>query len=135
MEIKLIKTVKHEEFIQLYKDAGWWYPEYDKNTSFIADILANSFLFAGAFDSQEKLLGMGRVISDTCSDAYIQDIVVLKSHRKHGIGKKIVQYLLKELQKHNIDWIALIAEPGSHKFYENLGFATMKNHIPMKFTQ
>jgi aralkylamine N-acetyltransferase len=132
MNIRLIKKVHEDEFIQLYKDAGWWSVEYDQNTSFIETIVTDSFLFAGAFDVQGKMIGMGRVLSDGCSDAYIQDVVVLKSFRKQGIGGKIINFLIQELKKHNIDWVGLIGEPGTKLFYESLGFNELKEHIPMK---
>jgi len=133
MNIKLIQAVDKNEFIQLYKEAGWWSADYENDTSFIENIVSDSFLFAGAFDKQGIMVGMGRVLSDGCSDAYIQDVVVLKSCRQQGIGGNIISFLLKELKVHNIDWIGLIGEPNTKSFYENLGFKELKNHIPMRF--
>ena len=132
MKIALIKTVNKEEFIQLYKEAGWWSPEYNSDTSFVEKIITNSFLFAGAFDKKGKMVGMGRALSDGCSDAYIQDIVVLKLYRKQGIGGNIIRFLVRELKKHHVDWIGLIGEPGTESFYEKLKFTKLKDHIPMK---
>lgn len=131
--VKLIKRVNREQFIQLYKEANWWLPEYDKESLFIDKIVSGSFLFSGAFDKKGQMVGMGRALSDGCSDAYIQDVVVLKSHKKQGIGREIVKFLISELIKHNIDWIGLIGEPGTESFYEKLGFQKMVNCIPMKF--
>lgn len=132
MKIELIKKVNRNEVIRLYKDAGWWEPEYDENLAFIEHIAVDSFLFAGVFDNNNQLVGMGRVLSDGYSDAYIQDVVVLSSYRKQGLGREIIRFLISELKKHGIDWIGLIAEPGTSDFYENLGFKVMKDHVPMK---
>jgi spermidine synthase len=90
-----------------------------------------SALFAGAF-LEKKLIGMGRALSDLCSDAYIQDVVVLSAYQKHGIGSLIVNFLIEELKKRGVDWIGLIGEPGTRVFYENLGFRQMKDYIPFK---
>jgi spermidine synthase len=78
------------------------------------------------------MIGMGRAISDGISDAYIQDVVVLKSWRKKGIGGEIIKEIVKRLKESEIDWIALIGEPGTEKFYSGLGFKKMQSYIPMK---
>ncbi len=131
-EPKLITTIDKDDFIALYKDAGWWCSKYEEDLSFIDNILADSFSVAAVFDSDGRVLGMGRVLSDGCSDAYIQDVVVLSEYRKQGIGRAIIAFLIEELKKHGIDWIGLIGEPGTETFYSRLGFKTMKNYIPMK---
>lgn len=132
MNIKLIKSAKRHEIIQLYREAGWWLPEYDKDNSFVDKIAAGSFLFAGAFDDAGRMIGMGRSLSDGFSDAYIQDVTVLKSYRNQGIGGKIIRFLIAEMQQHGIDWIGLIGEPGTKHFYEKLGFRELKGDIPMQ---
>ena len=132
MKIKLIKSAKRDEIIQLYKEAGWWLPEYEKDNSFVDKIAPGSFLFAGAFDEAGKMVGMGRTLSDGFSDAYIQDVTVLKAHRKQGIGGEIIRFLIMEMLRHGIDWIGLIGEPGTKEFYEKLGFRELKGDIPMQ---
>ena len=131
-EPKLITTINKDDFIALYKDAGWWCSEYEKDLSFIDNIISGSFLFVAVFDDTGKAIAMGRVLSDGCSDAYIQDVVVLCEYRKQGIGGEIISFLIKQLQKQGIDWIGLIGEPGTEAFYSHLGFKTMNDYIPMK---
>ncbi len=129
IEIRLVRTAAVGDMIALYKDAGWWEDTYD--ASFLEKIPKDSALFAGAFTG-EKMIGMGRALSDRSSDAYIQDIVVLKSYQGRGLGKKIVQKLIRGLKEMGVDWIGLIAEPGTNLFYENLGFREMKGYVPFK---
>jgi len=133
MRIILSKLISESDFIELYKSAGWWLDEYDTDTSFIKKIIDGSFLFAVAYNDSGKAVGMGRVISDSVSDAYIQDVVVLHEYRKKGIGAGIINLLLAELKEKGIDWIGLIGEPGTESFYKSLGFSTLKKYIPMKF--
>jgi spermidine synthase len=132
MKIKVIKTINHNDFKALYKDAGWWKNEYDEDFAFIDQVLKGSFLFVAAFKDNGELAGIARALSDGCSDAYIQDVAVLKKYRKQGIGSSMISFLINKLKENGIDWIALIGEPGTDSFYENLGFQTMKNHTPMK---
>jgi spermidine synthase len=132
MIIQLVDEVNEKDFINLYKDAGWWLDEYDKDISFIQPLVKGSFLFAVAFDDNMRIIAMARAISDGVSDAYIQDVVVLKSYRNNGIGVKIINFILQKLQEHGVDWVALIAEPGTESFYNNLNFQKMPDFIPMK---
>ena len=118
-----------EDVVDLYKDAGWWEDSY--TSDFIPDIMKNSYCFAGIFQDK-KMIGMGRVLSDGCSDAYIQDITILKEFRGKGLGLKITNFIIEHLKENNIDWIGLIGAPGTQKFYEKMGFNLMSNHIPMK---
>ncbi len=75
---------------------------------------------------------MGRALSDGISDAYIQDVIVKKKFQKKGIGKIILNEIIKRLRKNKIDWIGLIAKPHTRLFYEKCNFKELKNFIPMK---
>jgi spermidine synthase len=128
--VKRIKRVPIDDFIALYKNAGWWKKKYDNDTRFINKAVKGSFCFVGAF-LDKKMIGMGRALSDGCSDAYIQDVVVHSSFRGKGIGEKIVFTLKEKLSEAGVDWIALIAEPNTENFHSKNGFARMKGHTPM----
>ncbi len=130
IEIKQTDTINQKEFINLYKEAGWWKDEYYKDTLFIDGIPKNSSVFIGAFDNH-RLIGMGRAVSDNISDAYIQDVVVLSSYRGQDIGNKIIREIIRQLKKKGVDWIGLIAEPDTDIFYKKIGFKQMKDHVPM----
>jgi len=132
INIKIIDSWNQDEIVDLYKSGGWWKEHY--NPSGINCIIKGSYAFAIAFDTKiKKAVGMGRVLSDGVSDAYIQDLVVLKEYRNSGIGHEIVKFLINHCMKKGINWISLIAEPNQHGFYESIGFKTMINYIPMKY--
>ena len=130
IEIKIVKSADIEQLIALYKDAGWWKEENDgTDPSFIQKIIEGSFCFAIAV-IEDKIIGMGRSISDGVSDAYIQDVVVLRDFRGQGIGVKIMDEIIKFLKSKNITWIGLIAEPNAVSFYDRYGFSRMENYVP-----
>lgn len=132
-KIKIIITKENlnfSEICEIYREAGWVKPDEIFNEKSAEMIVKQSFCFAGAF-SGKKIIGIGRAISDGTSDAYIQDVAVLKAYRNQGIGKKIIIKILEFLKQKKIGWIGLIAEPGSSGFYEKIGFKKMENHIPM----
>jgi GNAT superfamily N-acetyltransferase len=133
IEIRLVKSWSEDEIVLLYKAAGWWKDTYDK--SGIPQLIAGSFAFAVAVDRKTgKSIGMGRVLSDGVSDAYIQDVVVLQTYRGQKLGEKIVKTLIDFCVSKGIQWIGLIAEPGSSQFYTTLGFKLMKDYIPMLYS-
>lgn len=128
--VKIVKEWDYISLIDLYRAGGWW--KHDWYASQIPVLIRSSFAFAVAIDSNsKKTVGMGRVISDGISDAYIQDLVTLPEYRRLGIGTKIVGTLIDFCKKNHIGWIALIAEPGTEKFYTPLGFSRMTDYVPM----
>lgn len=117
------------QILTLYREAGWW-SESDTAPDLIPRIVAGSHCFLVAV-AQGRVIGMGRAIGDKVSDAYIQDVTVLKDRRQHGIGSQIVRRLRDRLQNDGCTWIGLIAEPGTQHFYQQLGFKPMPDAQPM----
>ena len=132
IEIKFVDTWPANDIVELYKAGGWWKESYAP--SGIDSLIKGSYAFAVVVDKKlGKTIGMGRIISDGVSDAYIQDLVVLPEYRDKGIGREIVKTLINHCKKKGIHWVGLIAEPDQDGFYSNLGFKQMKNYIPMKY--
>jgi spermidine synthase len=127
--VRIVKRVRRSELLALYEDAGWWSPGEDE--TWTTRMIKNTWLIAGAFHNG-VMIGMGRVLSDGVSDAYIQDVVVLRAFRGRGIGSRIVRLLTEKLREEDIDWSLLVAAPGAEKFYRKLGFERMKDFVPMR---
>ena len=134
LEIKFVDEWSTDDIVKLYKAGGWWKDSYDKSS--VSKLIKGSYSFAVVIDKNKgRTIGMGRILSDGVSDAYIQDLVILPEYRKRGIGKILVKKLVDRCYKNNICWIALISEPGQDGFYENLGFKQMKNYVPLKYDE
>lgn len=117
------------QIIALYKSENWWAYESDSSER-INKIISGSHSFVVAIEN-DKIIGMGRAISDGASDAYIQDVAVQKDFRGKSIGTSIIKELVLKLRSDGIGWIGLIAEKGSHHFYESIGFDQMDDSTPM----
>lgn len=117
-----------KQIIELYRQAAWWEAEDDE--ALVSAIVAGSHLFLLAID-EGIIVGMGRAISDRASDAYIQDVTVLQSHRHSGVGSRIIEIIAGRLREDGIKWIGLIAEKDSAPFYLSAGFAEMPGSTPM----
>lgn len=120
------------QVLLLYEAAGWWDPDPDA-AAHLSRLVAGSHCFLTA-ESGDRIIGMGRAISDGVSDAYIQDVTVGAEFRGRGIGSRIVSELMARLKADGIDWVGLIAERHSHGFYRRLGFRKMIDSVPMLIT-
>ena len=134
VEIKLVAEWPEREIIDLYKAGGWW-KESDNQTN-VKKLIQGSYAFFVAINPcNGKAVGMGRLLSDGVSDAYIQDLVVLPNYRGYGIGKRLVKKLIDLCLSRKISWIGLISEPGQSRFYTHIGFNFLKDHMPMIYCQ
>jgi ribosomal protein S18 acetylase RimI-like enzyme len=128
--VTLVTSWDTDEIVNLYKTGGWWKETY--NPKEIPRLIKGSFAFAVAVENRTgHAIGMGRVLSDGVSDAYIQDLVILPLYRGRGIATQMVSVLLERCKQAGLSWIALVAEPDSEVFYTRFGFERMPGYIPM----
>ncbi len=128
--IEVVNSAPVQEIVELYKAGGWW-QESPANRDRIAPMISGSFCFMVVRSPQAGIIGMGRIISDGASDAYIQDVVVLPAYRRQGIGRALIQRLTEFCLEHEIEWIGLVAEPGTAPFYQALGYHPLEGYQPM----
>jgi len=129
VKTEIVKTADIEQVKYLFKHAGWWSEDDSIDPDLISKIIQGSFCFVVA-SINDKVIGMGRAISDGVCDAYIQDLVVLDEFRGRGIGVLITDELIKYLKSNNINWISLISEPKAVSFYQRYGFSQMADYMP-----
>jgi GNAT superfamily N-acetyltransferase len=67
---------------------------------------------------------MGRVIGDGALAYYIQDIIVLPAFQKQGVGRLIMDDIIRHLKKNCTpnSIVGLMAAKGVTAFYEKYGF-------------
>ena len=70
-----------------------------------------------------RLVAVGRALADGADCAYICDVAVLPGYQGTGLGKAVVQELVKLSQGHKK--IILYSVPGKERFYKKLGFLRM----------
>jgi ribosomal protein S18 acetylase RimI-like enzyme len=132
VEYEAVTSAPTEAIVELYQSAGWW-RESPEARAVIPDMIRGSLCFMVARALDGRIVGMGRVISDGCSDAYIQDVTVLPSHRSLGIGRELIRRLVQFCVDRKISWIGLVAEPGTQGFYEELGFEPLAGYQAMLY--
>ena len=68
--------------------------------------------------SDDEPIGTGRILID----GHIGRVAVLKKYRGLGIGKSVMQELIKWAQKNNLEKLWLSSQWHAHSFYLDLGF-------------
>jgi len=130
VKVDVVKTADRDQLKNLYKEAGWWTQYEDSaDPELIDKIIQGSFCFAVA-SINDRIIGMGRAISDGASDAYIQDVTVSTKFRGKGIAALIMDTLIQFLKDKNIGWIGLVSEPKAVSFYRRYGLSQMADYVP-----
>jgi len=113
-----IENVDWEELYQLYLVAplGYMAPS-DLKVAF-----SNSMFNCFVYDSG-RLIAVGRALADGRDCSYISGVAVHPEYQGHGLGKEIVQNLVRLSEGHRK--IILYANPGKEGFYAKLGFKKM----------
>ncbi len=132
LEYRVVAEAPSEAVIELYKAGGWW-RESQAWREAIPAMIRGSYCFMLALAPDGRAVGMGRVLSDGVSDAYIQDVVVVPELRGQGVGSEIIERLTAHCRAQGIGWIGLVAEPGTQPFYEGLGYHALEGYQPMLF--
>ncbi|CAI0408216.1 unnamed protein product, partial [Linum tenue] len=73
-------------------------------------------------NDQKRLIGMARATSDHAFNATIWDVIVDPSYQGQGLGKALIEKLIRALLQRDIGNITLFADSKVVEFYQNLGF-------------
>lgn len=90
-------------------------------------VFENSYAVVFVFDN-DRLVGFGRAISDGICQAAIYNIALDEEYHGKGLGKEIINNLVKQVSHCNI---ILFTHPDTVSLYEHLGFRRMKTGMAM----
>jgi ribosomal protein S18 acetylase RimI-like enzyme len=113
-----LAAIDWEELSTLYRIA----PLGEKSADHLKVVFTNSMFRVFAHDAG-KLVGAGRVLADGRDCAYLCDVAVHPTQQGKGLGKEIVDRLVRLSASHRK--IILYAVPGKEGFYERFGFRRM----------
>ena len=80
----------------------------------------------GVFDGSDHLIGFARIITDYVTTFYLMDVVIEESYRGHGIGRMLMNEIMKDVGH----LYGILHTDNAQKFYEAYGFhvtATSEN--------
>ena len=121
MEITISEYRKYnsEEILHLYNSVGWC--SYTNRPKMLEHAFANSLKIFSAHDDS-KLVGIIRVVGDGCSIVFIQDILVLPEYQRRGIGRNLMETVLKTYQDVYQIELATDNTEKTVAFYKSCGF-------------
>ena len=108
---------------QLCDSVGWVRRPINKVRTAIDHSFLTISLLSREHDNQ-RLIGFARATSDTAFNATIWDVVVHPDFQGYGLGKILMDQIVKELRYYDISTITLFADPQVVSFYKNIGFMT-----------
>lgn len=110
-----------EDIRNLYDDANW--SSYTNDMTRLMGAINNSLFVISAWD-KNKLVGLVRIIGDGITIIYIQDIIILKSYKRNGIGTYLINSVCKEYESVRQKVLLTDDTPESRGFYESLEFSS-----------
>ncbi|MBD2102238.1 GNAT family N-acetyltransferase [Leptolyngbya sp. FACHB-261] len=87
--------------------------------------IQHSFLVVSMWERRgnyKRLIGFSRATSDHAFNATIWDVVVHPDFQGRGLGKALMQQVIRHLRNEDISNITLFADPHVVDFYNQLGF-------------
>jgi GNAT superfamily N-acetyltransferase len=89
----------------------------------VARSIQNSLCF-GVYKAK-KQIGFGRVVSDFATYAYIGDIFIIAPHRGRGLGKWLMDSIMRHPALQGLRRWSLVTRD-AHEFYRHAGFRPLK---------
>ena len=124
--IKLTKetSVSLDDVLHLYQAVGW--TNYTNQPQMLAQALTHSLVIYLARDG-EKIVGLVRLIGDGFSSVFVQDLIVLPSYQRQGIGSTLMKQALADYKDAYQVQLATEESEKTLGFYRSLGFETLSS--------
>ena len=124
--IKITKetSVSINDVLHLYQAVGW--TNYTNQPQMLAQALSHSLAIYLARDG-EKIVGLVRLIGDGFSSVFVQDLIVLPTYQRQGIGSTLMKQALADYKDAYQVQLATDESEKTLGFYRSLGFETLSS--------
>ena len=124
--IKITKetSVSLDDVLHLYQAVGW--TNYTNQPQMLAQALTYSLAIYLAHDG-EKIVGLVRLVGDGFSSVFVQDLIVLPSYQRQGIGSNLMKEALADYKDAYQIQLATEQTEITLGFYRSLGFETLSS--------
>ena len=125
--IKITKerSVSIDDVLHLYQAVGW--TNYTNQPQMLAQALSHSLATYLARDG-EKIVGLVRLVGDGFSSVFVQDLIVLPSYQRQGIGRSLMKEALEDYK--DAYQVQLVTEQTEKNlgFYRFMGFEILSTY-------
>ena len=122
--------VKLDDVLHLYEAVGW--TNYTHQPEMLEQALSHSLEIYVALDG-DAVVGLIRLVGDGFSSVLVQDLIVLPSYQRQGIGSALMKQALEDFKEVYQVQLATEQTEKNVGFYRSMGFETLStyNYIGM----
>ena len=120
---RIVETLTESQvsdLMDLYKNEFW---SGKRTREDVVKMLASTDVIIGLVDECDRLIGITRVLTDFVYRAMIFDVIIKPTHRKMGLGAKLMDAVLNHPKLQTVENFALNCLPHMIPFYERWGFS------------
>ena len=123
--IKKKEIVKLEAVLHLYQAVGW--TNYTHQPEMLEQALSHSLVIYVALDG-DAVVGLIRLVGDGFSSVFVQDLIVLPSCQRQGIGSSLMKEALEDYK--DAYQVQLVTEQTEKNlgFYRFMGFEILSTY-------
>lgn len=123
--IKKQEFVKLEAVLHLYQAVGW--TNYTDQSEMLEQALSHSLAIYLALDG-DAVVGLVRLVGDGFSSIFVQDLIVLPSYQRQGIGSNLMKEALGDFK--DAYQVQLVTEQTEKTlgFYRSMGFEILSTY-------
>ena len=118
-------SVSIDDVLPLYQAVGW--TNYTNQPQMLEQSLAHSLATYLARDGEE-IVGVVRLVGDGFSSVFVQDLIVLPSYQRQGIGSALMEKALGDFKDAYQVQLATDQTEKNLGFYRSLGFETLSTY-------
>ncbi len=123
--IKKQEIVKLEDVLHLYQAVGW--TNYTHQPEMLEQVLSHSLVIYVALDG-DAVVGLIRLVGDGFSSVFVQDLIVLPSYQRQGIGSSLMKEALEDFKEAYQVQLATEQTEENVGFYRSMGFETLSTY-------
>ena len=123
--IKKQEIVKLEDVLHLYQAVGW--TNYTNQPQMLEQALSHSLVIYLVLDG-DAVVGLIRLVGDGFSSVLVQDLIVLPSYQRQGIGRSLMKEALEDYK--DAYQVQLVTEQTEKNlgFYRFMGFEILSTY-------
>ena len=114
-----------EDVLHLYQAVGW--TNYTHQPQMLEQALSHSLAIYLALDG-DAVVGLVRLVGDGFSSVFVQDLIVLPSYQRQGIGSDLMKEALGDYKDAYQVQLATEKTEKTLGLYRSLGFATLSTY-------
>lgn len=125
ISVRRQEIVKLEDVSHLYHAVGW--TNYTHQPQMLEQALSHSLAIYLAHDG-DAVVGLVRLVGDGFSSVFVQDLIVLPSFQRQGIGSDLMKEALGDYKDAYQVQLVTDQTEKTLEFYRSLGFETLSTY-------